>query len=144
MKGYMTVEASFILPMVFGVILFVISLLFYSYDRCLLEQDVMSLVVRSEYLEGDDLQEKRALLEQDIINWYLDKYVWMKVMVRDLEIKMNFVRIEASGIFDGPFFQKAEVQREMFVLSPKFWIRQKVKLEKQIQNWEETDEDGVY
>ena len=144
MKGYMTIEASLILPMVFGVILFVISLLFYSYDRCLLEQDVTALVVRGEYLEGENIQEKVEFLEQEIQNWYVDKYIWMEVMVHALAVKENSVRIEAGGTFGGPFFQSVETQRESLVLSPKFWLRQKKKIEKQLQDWEETDENGVY
>ncbi len=37
--GYMTVEASLLMPMVLCVLVFVLYLSFYLYDRCTLEQD---------------------------------------------------------------------------------------------------------
>ncbi|MBQ8823165.1 MAG: hypothetical protein IJZ82_11015 [Lachnospiraceae bacterium] len=141
MKGYMTVEASLVLPLAFGMMMFVLSLLFYSYDRCLLEQEVMSLLVGSEYLEGE---EKASLLEQEIENWYLDKYVWMDIAVRELVASDNRVKLTVEGRYTGPYFPDMEIQRKVTTLSPTFWIRQKNKLEKQLVEGEEADENGVY
>lgn len=131
MKGYMTVEASLLLPMVFGVLMFVLSLLFYSYDRCLLEQDVTSILVGSGYGE-EDVQEIASDIEREIIDWYLEKYVWMDVTIRELVVKDNSVRLAVEGKYNGPFFKDIEVQRQFMELSPTFWLRQKNKLEKQL------------
>lgn len=144
MKGYMTVEASLVIPMVFGMVVFILSLLFYSYDRCLLEQDVMTYVVRSVYLDGDSVEEKTQSLEAELRNWYRDKYVWMDISVRELMIKADAVELKAEGSFQGPFFESALAKRQMVTWSPTFWIRQKIKLEEQLQDWEDTDEHGVY
>ena len=43
--AYLTVEAALILPMVLGVIILVIYLLFFQYDRCLMEQNVGKLAL---------------------------------------------------------------------------------------------------
>ena len=144
MKGYMTVEASLVLPMVFGVILFVLSLLFYSYDRCLLEQDVAALVVRSEYLEGGTTEEKVQRLKAEVREWYLEKYVWMDVTVPKLSVKEDSVKIRAEGNFRGPFFENIVVERQGMTLSPTFLLRQKMKLDKAKESEETVNEYGVY
>lgn len=144
MKGYMTVEASLVLPMVFGVIMFVLSLLFFSYDRCLLEQEVTGLVVRSEYLEGESLEEKARNMKEMVEGWYLEKYVWMDIQVPELLVKANEVQVNAEGTFRGPFFDSVIVERKMTSLSPTFLLRQKVKLEKTVETVEEENEHGIY
>ncbi len=144
MKGYMTVEASMILPMVFGVVMFVLSLLFYSYDRCLLEQDVAALVVRSEYLDGGTIEEKAQRMNTEIAQWYLEKYVWMDVIVPEFVVKEDLVQIRAEGCFRGPFFKKVVVERQGRTLSPTFWLRQRIKLDKAKENEEAVNEHGVY
>ena len=144
MKGYMTVEASLVLPMVFGVIMFVLSLLFYSYDRCLLEQEVTGLIVRSEYLEGENLEQKARNIEAEVEKWYLEKYVWMNIEVPELMVKVNEVQVKAEGFFRGPFFESVVVERGTMNLSPTFLLRQKIKLEKIAEKGEEKDEYGIY
>ncbi|MBQ7919614.1 MAG: pilus assembly protein [Lachnospiraceae bacterium] len=144
MKGYMTVEASLVLPAVFGVIMFVLSLLFFFYDRCLLEQEVTSLIVRSEYLEGESLEEKARNMKETVEDWYLEKYVWMDVRVPELLVKTNQVQVKAEGTFCGPFFDKAVVERGTMSLSPTFLLRQKVKLEKMEEKGKEENEHGIY
>lgn len=49
MKAYFTVEAACILPIVFGVYVFLIYGMFYQYDRCLLEQDVALQVLKEQW-----------------------------------------------------------------------------------------------
>ena len=38
-SAYMTVEAALIIPIVMGSILFVVYMMLFQYNRCLLEQD---------------------------------------------------------------------------------------------------------
>lgn len=144
MKGYMTVEASMILPLVFGVVMFVLSLLFYSYDRCLLEQDVAALVVRSEYLDGGTIEEKAQRMNAEIAQWYWDKYVWMDVRAPKLVVREDSVQIRIEGDFQGPFFEAVAVERQGQTWSPTFWLRQKIKLDRAKENEEAVNEHGVY
>ena len=46
-KAYFTVEAAVLYPIVLGVIVLMTYLLFFQYDRCLLEQDMGRAAVRS-------------------------------------------------------------------------------------------------
>ena len=39
-RAYFTVEAAVLYPVVLGVVLLMMYLLFFQYDRCLLEQDM--------------------------------------------------------------------------------------------------------
>ena len=39
-NAYFTVEAALIIPLVLGILVFLIFIMFYQYDRCLLEQDI--------------------------------------------------------------------------------------------------------
>lgn len=121
MKGYMTVEASLVLPLVFGMMMFVLSLLVYSYDRCVLEQEVMSYLVGSQYRE-----EKTE-------DWYLEKYVWMGVEILEKADGSSGERLGVRGNYNGPFFADVEIERRALRFSPTFWLRQKNKLEKRIQ-----------
>ena len=45
--GYFSVEAALVLPVVLGVYLFLITMLFVQYDRCLLEQDMASMLIKA-------------------------------------------------------------------------------------------------
>ena len=121
MKGYMTVEASLVLPVVFGVMMFVLSLLIYSYDRCMLEQEVMSCLVEDEYEE-----EKTEA-------WYWNKYVWMSVEITEKAVGNGGERLGVRGNYNGPFFPDLEIERRAVRFSPTFWLRQKNKLEKSMQ-----------
>lgn len=144
MKGYMTVEAAMVLPVAFGVVMFVLSMLLYSYDRCLLEQDLSALIVRSEYLEEGTLAEKEQCMSAEIAQLYLDKYVWMDVVVPKLVVKEESVRIQAEGSFRGAFCEDVVVERQGMTLSPTFLLRQKIKMDKAIENEEGVNEYGIY
>lgn len=121
MKGYMTVEASFVLPVVLGMMMFVMSLLIFVYDRCVLEQEVMSYLVGNEYEE------------EGTVDWYLNKYVWMDVETSEKRAGSTGKSLRVRGVYNGPFFPDAEIERRTWSFSPTFWIRQKNKLENSIQ-----------
>lgn len=46
MKGYFTLEAALLMPVVFAVYCFLIYIGFYQYDRCLAEQDLRLAMLR--------------------------------------------------------------------------------------------------
>ena len=59
-KAYFTVEAAVLYPIVLGVIVLMTYLLFFQYDRCLLEQDMGRAAVRS----GSRWMQKKEELAQ--------------------------------------------------------------------------------
>ena len=52
-KAYFTVEAAVLYPIVLGVIVLMTYLLFFQYDRCLLEQDMGRAAVRSGSMDAE-------------------------------------------------------------------------------------------
>lgn len=73
--AYFTVEAAFILPLTMGVIVLLIYLMFYQYDRCLFEQDMGIAAMRASILQTEDNRAKLEELNRQADRIYLDKYV---------------------------------------------------------------------
>ena len=101
-EAYLTVEAALILPMVLGVVLLVIYLLFFQYDRCLMEQNVGKLAMRGCTFQLMDSKEIVARIvaqsrqtDERFLAWELGD---IKVT-----IKGNRVRVERSGELEFPF-----------------------------------------
>lgn len=68
MKAYFTVEAACVLPIVFGVYIFLIYGMFYQYDRCLLEQDVALQVLKEQWgteQKAGELEQYLAFIPED-------------------------------------------------------------------------------
>ncbi len=88
MKGYFTIEATLLMPMVLAVYIFLIYLGLYQYDRCLLEQDCRLIALRGSFLQGQENKE---------IYWCVNKMFnennWDKFA---LSVKNN-IAIEVSG-----------------------------------------------
>ena len=61
-NAYFTVEAALVLPVVIGAILFVIYMMLFQYDRCLLEQDIGGIALWGSIVEASDTAE----LEQKV------------------------------------------------------------------------------
>lgn len=53
-KGYMTLEASFIMPWVIFMFIFLIYTSFYVYDKCVLFQDAYTLCLRGSVQKEED------------------------------------------------------------------------------------------
>ncbi len=103
LNAYFTVEAALVFPIVLGVILFTIYLLFFQYDRCLLEQGAGVLAMRGCTLQitnGEELV--RELLNQSreedrgCITWSMED--------AEISLKQNCVTIKRSGELRFPFY----------------------------------------
>ena len=57
LNGYMTVEAGFIVPWAFFIIVLLIYGSFFLYDKCILFQDVYAVCFRGSIQKEDDAQE---------------------------------------------------------------------------------------
>ena len=51
-EAYFTVEASLVMPVVIGSVIFVICFLLYWYNRCLMEQDLSVMAVKASQSEA--------------------------------------------------------------------------------------------
>ena len=74
-SGYFTVEAAMVMPIVLWVVLFVIYLLFFQYNRCLTDQDVGVLVLRGSILQEESPKERIKKIRGYAEQIYDDKYI---------------------------------------------------------------------
>lgn len=93
-KAYLTVEAALVLSVVFSVIVIIIYIMFFQYNRCLMEQDVGTLVLKSFTMQIED---KEALLQElyrQEKQIYRDKYIaWEE---QDMLWKIGQTQVEAE------------------------------------------------
>ena len=73
--GYMSVEASLMLPLSFMVILLVLRLWFFRYDSVLQEMDTAAVVVRTLQQQDLNSEEKAQYAVSQIQNRYKDQYI---------------------------------------------------------------------
>ena len=74
-NAYFTVEAALVLPLVISILIFVIYMLFYQYDRCLLEQDMGALALWGSLEEAADAASFEEKVRNRIAQLYREKYM---------------------------------------------------------------------
>lgn len=102
-NAYFTVEAALVLPVVLGVIVLIIYLWFFQYDRCLMEQDAGILALRGAILEAADNQERVQLLEREAKQINKEKYVAWEEEKEDFIIKEGKLQVSKAGEIRFPF-----------------------------------------
>ena len=140
--AYFTVEAALVLPLVMSAMLLGIYLFCFQYDRCLMEQDMGSLILWcSEIgLDGKNMekeQEEKIKIRTGEI--YMDKYVGWELTAVDVKLEKN--RISATGcghiafpvsgwnMWNDNNLWEDKVTYECEIISPVFYIRQLRKLD---------------
>ena len=102
-RAYFTVEAAILYPVVLGVVLLMMYLLFFEYDRCLLEQDMGRAAVRGG---GRWMQKKeelnRQLQEKDLF-FDTEKYIAWEGELPTWKLEKNQVTVEQTGRMPYPF-----------------------------------------
>ena len=74
-KAYFTVEAAVLYPIVLGVIVLMTYLLFFQYDRCLLEQDMGRAAVRSGSRWMPKNEDLTRQLQETDMSFDTEKYI---------------------------------------------------------------------
>lgn len=140
--AYFTVEAALVLPLVISAMLLGIYLFCFQYDRCLMEQDMGSLILwcseaRLDIKNTDKEQEEKIKIRTGEI--YMDKYVGWELTAVDVKLEKN--RISATGrgqlafpvpgwnMWNGNNLWENKVTYESETISPVFYIRQLRKLD---------------
>ena len=126
--GYMTVEATLILSIVFGVYLFLIGCGFWIYDRCILEQDIATLTIKCVVAEEEELENvwKQALENRDG-----EKYLWLEA--EEPVWQRQGWKFTITGRGRDHVLSDCSVSYEVWDLNPEDWLRRKrsIKLEKE-------------
>lgn len=141
-KAYFTVEAAIIVPIVMSVLVYVIFMSLFQYNRCLLEQDIGMLIlyaVESDEQEGTELKNN---LEQKLKDLYWDKYFSWKQEELQVSVKGEKVEIYGMGELQFPFMDwnlahlntkwSAQAKREGYRLNPTEYIRLINRLKREI------------
>lgn len=132
-NAYFTVEAALILPMVLGVIVLIIYLWFFQYDRCLMEQDAGILALRGTIMKAEDNQERVRMLIKEAEQMNKEKYVAWEEKKGDFTIEKGRLQVKKAGELCFPFrglqfwngenVWEVEVVYENQLLSPVSMIR---------------------
>ena len=124
MGAYLTVEASMVLPVVIGTIVFVICFLLFSYNRCLMEQGVAVMAVRASQYD-----------ERPAGEWKDELFAWQGVYVTEkaygwttegttLSVGPNKIEVRSSGkLVLGDRLWKASAKSEADRIRPTAFVR---------------------
>ena len=140
-EAYFTVEATLVLPLVMSAVLLDIYLFCFQYDRCLIEQDMGSLMVWCSELRlgnTDTANEQEEKIQKRASEIYRDKYVAWELTTVDVQLEKNRISVVGQGQLTFPVpgwnlwndinLWKEEVTYESRNISPVFYIRQLRKL----------------
>lgn len=101
--GYFSVEAALVLPAVLGVYLFLFAVLLVQYDRCLLEQDLASMLVKTSNHPGTP-QQQLEYLQELTAAWDREQYLWIQLQSPHFTIQGQQIRLEAAGEYKVPVY----------------------------------------
>lgn len=101
-NAYFTVEAALVFPIVIAVILFVIYMMLFQYDRCLLEQDLGAIALWGTVVDVSDAEDMAQKTRERLGTMYKDKYVAWKITQLDAVLDGNKFRASGTGQLTFP------------------------------------------
>lgn len=119
--GYFTVEAAIVLPMVLGVYVFLITVLFVQYDRCILEQDMASMIVKVSNHAGTP-QQHLDYLRELTLTWDREQYLWIQPQTPHFTVQGQRISIEAVGEYSIPVYGSLANISGPHRLETTFWL----------------------
>ncbi len=102
--AFFTVEAAILYPAVLTVIVLMVYLLFFQYDRCLLEQDVGKAAVQSAGKWTLTKAELDECMQKETMYFDEDKYIAWEGEDAQWKLEKNDVVVEKTGRLKYPFF----------------------------------------
>lgn len=136
-NAYFTIEAALVLPLVIGAMMMGLYLFCYQYDRCLLEQDMGSLLIFGCALATENAgstDEIRENIELRAGELNRKKYAAWDLTTLDIKLEKNHISIIGQGQLTFPVpgwnlwnnnnVWEAKVSYGSNRLSPVFYIRQ--------------------
>lgn len=101
-NAYLTVEAALVFPLVMGMILLVVYLLLFQYDRCLLEQDLGAMALWGGQVEEDDTAALEQRVQTRMAELYREKYVAWEFESLDANLNKNRFSVKGRGRLSFP------------------------------------------
>ncbi len=96
-NAYFTVEAALVLPVVIGVILFVVYIMLFQYDRCLLEQDIGAIALWGSLVETSDTAQLEQMAQERMAGLYREKYMAWRITQLEATLDRNRFCVEGAG-----------------------------------------------
>lgn len=124
-RGYFTVEAAMILPVMLGVYVFIIVILMFQYDRCRLEQDMASMMIKA----GNHCctaDEQLKYMQELTDRWDRKSFLWMKPELPRISIQGKWIKLSESAVYSLPLYGGIGVDRG----------EQQLELSYQVMAWE--------
>lgn len=136
--AYFTVEAALIMPMVLGTVLLIVYLMFFQYDRCLMEQDLGALMLKGVVFQAADNEQRMKELKMQECEIDRNKYIAWEVEEAELKLERSRIYVKQRGYLQFPFrgwnfwgensIWETEIVYENAVRSPTSIIRKYRKL----------------
>lgn len=104
-KGYFTVEASMIIPLVIFLFSFIFYLTFYLYDRCVISQDAYILAFQGSICYDRSPEEIRNYVEGKSREQFGKKYLGFTDFSHSVQVDHFKVWVEAGGTVKASFIK---------------------------------------
>jgi len=101
-NAYFTVEAALVLPVVMCTMLFVIYMLLFQYNRCLMEQDLGAVAMWGSREEAGDTAALEEKIRERLGKLYLEKYVAWEITRLDAGVEKNCFTVKGAGQLTFP------------------------------------------
>lgn len=128
-NAYMTVEACMVMPVVMSVYLFLIQYAVWTYDRCMLEFDVATVLLRSSVSA-----EVQSTYQRERMLWDKEKYLWFHS--QKMQLEKGVFMLKVAGHAEGEPMGTVDIYYEMRHIEPEQWLRVKRKLSQDSNNGE--------
>lgn len=101
-NAYFTVEAALVVPIVISTMLFVIYMLLFQYNRCLLEQDLGAMMIwgSSAEIQNEKLFEEK--MKERMQQMYREKYAAWEITTLNMSLQQNNFTVKGDGQLTFP------------------------------------------
>ena len=145
-NAYFTVEAALILPVALGTLLFIVYMLLFQYDRCLMEQDLGALALWGSRVKAENTEEMQNLIQKRVNEIYKDKYAVWKMLTLDVKLEHNRFGVTGKGQLAFPvpginFWNKDNIWEAQ--TDYRFWRISQVdfvRLCNRVKTWQRTED----
>ncbi len=124
--AYFTVEAAMVMPTVLCMIFLIIYMLFFQYNRCLLELDLGILALRGCVMQAENNEDRVEQLRKQMCERNEEMYIGWQCSDIKIRIEKGVLRMEQQATSEIPIaldFPSANATYENHILSPVSFLR---------------------
>lgn len=125
-EGYFTVEAAVMIPLALGFFVVLIYIMFFQYNRCLLEQEMGILALRGAAGWDKENAEVVKTLQRQAEHIYWDKYIALHRGGVNIKHERGKITVSCKSEMKIPFMGKSTLQEAVYqnrVINPVLFVR---------------------